>query len=152
MLPAEEIRDRISRCKEALQNARVKLTHQRLEVFREVASTDEHPDAETVYRRVRARIPMISLDTVYRTLSLLQELGMITTLGPPRERVRYDANTAPHHHFICSQCGAVCDFECEAFDHLEIPAAVRHLGDIDRAQVEVRGLCCRCARGNRKNH
>lgn len=150
MLPAEEIRDRIARCKEALQCARVKLTHQRLEVFREVASTDEHPDAETIYRRVRARIPMISLDTVYRTLSLLQELGMIAALGPPRERVRYDANVAPHHHFICTECGAVRDFECAEFDHLEMPAAVRHLGDIDKAQVEVRGRCHACARGNRK--
>ena len=58
------------------RGAGVKLTHQRMEVFREVALSGDHPDAETIYRRVRARIPTVSLDTVYRALWLLAELGL----------------------------------------------------------------------------
>ena len=62
----------------------MKLTHQRMEIFREVARTADHPDAQTVYERVRKRVPAVSLDTVYRNLWLLSDLGLLSTLGPPR--------------------------------------------------------------------
>jgi Fur family peroxide stress response transcriptional regulator len=147
-LPPEEIQERMIRLKETLKRAGVKLTHQRLEVFREVAASKDHPDAENIYLGVRARVPTISLDTVYRTLGLLRDLGVVAALGPPRERVRYDGNVAAHHHFVCLECGAILDFECEAFDRLTIPAAVKHWGEIEKVQIEVRGRCHACARGN----
>ncbi|MDA8177928.1 MAG: transcriptional repressor, partial [Deltaproteobacteria bacterium] len=85
-----EIGRRLERFQAACRRAGVKLTHQRLEIFREIAGSTKHPDAETVYRGVRARVPTVSLDTVYRTLWLLDGLGLITTLGPRRESVRFD--------------------------------------------------------------
>jgi Fur family peroxide stress response transcriptional regulator len=132
--------------KEGLKRVGVKMTHQRLEIFREVAKSGDHPDAETIYKGVRARVPAVSLDTVYRTLWLLLDLGLLTTLGPPRERVRFDANMTPHHHFICTKCGVAHDFYSEEFDHLRIPEAVNALGIVEKAQVEVRGLCSRCSK------
>ena len=83
-LAPDEIQHRMIRFKEALARAGVKLTHQRLETFSEAARTGEHPDAETVFRGVRERLPTVSLDTVYRTLWLLIDLGVLITLGPPR--------------------------------------------------------------------
>ena len=77
------------------------MTHQRLEIFREVASTIEHPDADTVFRAVQRRMPTVSLDTVYRTLWMLHDLGLVTTLGPQRNGVRFDANLERHHHYVC---------------------------------------------------
>ena len=69
MLPEpSDPQDPIERCKEVLKAAGVRVTHQRLEIFREVASSTAHPDAETVFRGVRDRLPTVSLDTVYRTL------------------------------------------------------------------------------------
>ncbi|MCU0610277.1 MAG: transcriptional repressor, partial [Candidatus Eisenbacteria bacterium] len=97
-LQEPEIRQRVQRFREACTAARVRLTHQRLEIFREVAGTGDHPDVEAIWRAVRKRIPTVSLDTVYRTLWLLNDVGAITTLGLPRERIRFDANTTPHHH------------------------------------------------------
>jgi len=79
-----------------------KVTHQRLEIFREVAATDEHPDVETIHERVRRRLPTVSIDTVYRTLRLLVDLGLASTVLTDQERMRYDANTNPHHHFVCT--------------------------------------------------
>lgn len=145
-LPPNEIQHRMTRFKAAIRRAGVKLTHQRLEIFSEVARTGEHPDAERVYRGVRERLPTVSLDTVYRTLWLLLDLGVITTLGPPRERVRFDANMRAHHHFVCTHCGLARDFYSPAFDALELPAAVKVFGRVDRTLVEVRGLCARCAK------
>ena len=119
-LRPENLKQRMDRFKEALKRAGVKLTHQRLEIFREVAKSGDHPDAETIYKGVRERIPPVSLDTVYRTLWLLLDLGLINTLGP-RDRVRFDANTSSHHHFICKKCGMTRDFNCEEFDRHEGP-------------------------------
>src|SRR4030065_507057 len=69
-------------------------THQRREVFRGIAGSTEHPDAETVFRGVRARVPTVSIDTVYRTLWLLHGLGLGTTPGPPRGGVRFRPHLA----------------------------------------------------------
>lgn len=130
--------------KAALRAAGVKVTHQRLEVFREVAGVQDHPDVETVFQGVRQRLPTISLDTVYRTLALFTELGLLATLGSPRDRYRFDANLQPHHHFVCIRCGFTADFCHEQFNQLLIPAAAEAFGQVERAQVEVRGICRRC--------
>lgn len=122
----------------------VKLTHQRLEIFRELAATNEHPDAESLFRAVQRRMPTVSLDTVYRTLWMLHGLGLVTTLGPQRDGVRFDANLAPHHHYVCVRCGLVRDFESTDLNALPVPVAVKQFGSIAGAQVEVRGLCNKC--------
>jgi Fur family peroxide stress response transcriptional regulator len=127
-----------------VKDAGVKLTHQRLEIFRELVASEEHPDAESLFRAVQQRMPTVSLDTVYRTLWMLHDLGLVTTLGPQRARTRFDANLEPHHHYVCTRCGLVRDFESEELNGLRVPAAVRRLGSIVDAQVEVRGLCARC--------
>ena len=141
----EELEHRIERFKEAAKTAGVKLTHQRLEIFREVAASQEHPSAEEVFKSIQSRIPTVSLDTVYRTLWLLDDLGLVSTLGPRRNSVRFDANLSHHHHFVCVQCGLVRDFESPELDALPIPKSVREMGGIVNAQVEVRGVCNSCA-------
>ena len=141
-----EIERRLEQFKTVSREAGVKLTHQRLEIFREIASSLEHPDAETVFRAVQARMPTVSLDTVYRTLWMLKDLGLITTLGPRRESVRFDANIEHHHHYVCVRCGLARDFESAVLDTLRIPDAVKGLGSVVATHVEVRGLCESCAK------
>ena len=89
---------RLEHLKTVAKKSGVKLTHQRLEIFRELAAAQDHPDAETLFRAVQRRMPTVSLDTVYRTLWMLHRLGLVTTLGPQRDGIRFDANLAPHHH------------------------------------------------------
>ena len=137
---------RLEQFKAACRKAGVKLTHQRLEIFREIAASTEHPDAETVFRGVRERVPTVSLDTVYRTLWLLDGLGLITTLGPRRESVRFDPNLEHHHHYVCVQCGLAKDFESADLNVLPIPASVKKFGSVMATHVEVRGLCAACAK------
>jgi Fur family peroxide stress response transcriptional regulator len=136
----------LERLKAVVKEAGVKLTHQRLEIFRELAGSEEHPDAEAIFRAVQQRMPTVSLDTVYRTLWMLHGLGLVTTLGPQRDRVRFDANLDRHHHYVCVRCGLVRDFDSEELNGLRVPDAVRQLGSIVDAHVEVRGLCARCLR------
>lgn len=140
----EEIQERMEHFTEACRVAGARLTHQRLEIFREIACSEEHPDAETIYRDVRRRIPSISLDTVYRNLWLLVDLGLVKTLGHTREHIRFDANIKPHHHFVCSRCGLTRDFDCEEFDLLTLPEEAKKFGSVKATHVEVKGLCSRC--------
>jgi Fur family peroxide stress response transcriptional regulator len=130
----------------AIRQSGVKLTQQRLEIFREVASSQEHPDAEAVFQAVRPRMPTVSLDTVYRTLWLLNDLGLITTLGPRRGSARFDGNINHHHHYICVRCGLTRDFESAEFNALRIPDPVKKFGRVIATQVEARGICESCAK------
>ena len=137
---------RLDQFRAACKKAGVKLTHQRLEIFHEIAGSTEHPDAETVFQGVRARVPTVSLDTVYRTLWLLDGLGLITTLGPRRESVRFDPNLEHHHHYFCVQCGLAKDFESAELNVLAIPDSVKKFGSVIATHVEARGLCAACAK------
>jgi Fur family peroxide stress response transcriptional regulator len=147
----EELKQRMNHFKEGLRRSGVKLTHQRMEIFREVAKSGDHPDAETIYKGVRTRVPTVSLDTVYRTLWLLLDLGLIPTLGPSRERTRFDANMGSHHHFVCSRCGMTRDLYSTEFDQLKIPESVKELGRVERTQVEIRGICHQCSKKKGKS-
>ena len=146
-LEREAIEARVRSFVEGFRRAGVKVTHQRLEVFRELAKRSDHPDAEKVFRGVRRRVPTVSLDTVYRTLWSLVDLELITILGSHPRRARFDANTSPHHHFVCRKCGMTRDFYSEPFDRLKIPEAVEAMGTVEGTHVEARGLCVRCAKG-----
>jgi Fur family peroxide stress response transcriptional regulator len=142
-LPA--VKQRMEHFQEVCRSSDIKLTHQRIEIFREVAQSGDHPDAERVYNGVRKRMPTVSLDTVYRTLWMLKELGLVTILGSSREKARFDANLSPHHHFVCVRCGLTQDLYCKEFDKLRPPESVKALGRAETTHVEVRGCCSQCA-------
>jgi Fur family transcriptional regulator, peroxide stress response regulator len=141
----EEFRLRMDRFKDALSRHGVKLTHQRMVIFQEVIESKEHPNAELVYKTVQKKLPMISLDTVYRTLWKLQDLGLIRVLGV-RDRVRFDGNMRQHHHFVCCECGLLRDFCSNEYDGLAIPKVVQSMGNGETVQVEVRGICNKCSK------
>lgn len=140
----DETTRRVAQLKAIAKDRGVKLTPQRLEIFREVASSLEHPDAETVYRAVHARMPTVSLDTVYRTLWMLSEMGLVSTLGVRRESVRFDANPSQHHHYVCVRCGLTRDFESAELHALRLPGTLKALGSVLSTHVEVRGVCEFC--------
>ncbi|WP_244154288.1 Fur family transcriptional regulator [Desulfospira joergensenii] len=135
----------MTRFNEVCKNAGIKLTHQRMEIFKEVAGSKAHPDAESVFRGVHERMPTLSQDTVYRTLWLLKDLGLITTVGVSRERTRFDGNIHPHHHFVCSRCGSTYDFHSRELDELNLPDQIKDMGRADDFQVTVKGVCKDCS-------
>lgn len=140
----EELERMIDRSKQTLKRSGIKLTHQRLEIYKELANSCDHPDAVTIFKGVRKRVPTISLDTVYRTLWLFLDLGIITTLGTNHKKTRFDANMKAHHHFVCSNCGKTLDFYNKEFDRLKIPQNTKLIGDVQNTQVIVKGVCNQC--------
>jgi Fur family peroxide stress response transcriptional regulator len=144
-----KIERRIERFVDTCRQHGMKVTHQRMEVFRELAGTEEHPDAEAIYQSVRRRVPAISRDTVYRTLASLEEQGLVRKAEILFSKARYDANTDRHHHFVCTECGLVRDVYSEALNELPIPKAATSLGRVESAHVQLRGVCAACARRKR---
>jgi Fur family peroxide stress response transcriptional regulator len=149
---SKEVERRLERFKGAARDAGIKLTHQRLEIFQAVASSLEHPSAEAVHRAVQASTPTVSLDTVYRTLWLLTDLGLLATLGPRQDSVRFDANVENHHHYVCTRCGLVRDFESDELNALKFPDTVNDFGQVVSAHLEVRGICDLCAKQPSSSH
>jgi Fur family transcriptional regulator, peroxide stress response regulator len=142
----EALQKRMNHFSERLRAAGIRLTHQLMEIFREVAMSEDHADAEKIYQAVRQRLPSLSLDTVYRTLWSLLDLGLIATLGAARKTVRFDANMDLHHHFVCTKCGMTRDFYNKKLDRLRMPESEKVLKAVQRTQVEVLGLCVKCAK------
>ena len=140
----KEVEQRMKRFETVCRAEGIKLTLQRIEIFREVAQAGDHPDADQVFQRVRGRMPTVSLDTVYRTLWLLKDLGLVVMLGSSRERTRFDANLNSHHHFVCGQCGFTRDFYSADLDNINLPDSVDTFGEIEATHVEVRGVCREC--------
>lgn len=138
--------------KAGLRKRGLRLTHQRIEVVREIAATDEHPDVERVFRSVRARVPTISLDTVYRTIATLVELGCVTRIMLTPGAARYDANLTRHHHFVCTRCGTARDIVDPSLDAIRAPAGARGLGRVESVDVQVRGVCAKCERREAQAH
>jgi Fur family peroxide stress response transcriptional regulator len=148
-IKTKEVQDRVQGFPKVCRNYGIKATPQRSEIYRELVSTDEHPDAETIYARVRRRISSISLDTVYRTLRLLEKKGLISRVGFLGEKTRFDANTARHHHFVCTGCGFIGDIYHEEWNEVRPPQDVRMMGTVNSVHVELRGLCSACLRRRR---
>ena len=111
--------------------------------------TDSHPSAEWVYTKLKSEYPDISLATVYRNLSLFKEQGIITSLGTVRGVERFDGNTAPHVHFICTGCGLVADLPgLQVPEELKGTAARDSGGTINCCQLTFSGVCGSCENRN----
>lgn len=114
-----------------------------------IRSTTEHPGADWVYEHVKAEVPDISLATVYRNLSLFKEQGLIVSVGTVRGVERFDGNTDPHVHFICTGCGRVMDLpELSVPEALNSAAAKGSGGRVASCQLSFTGSCEECAKIN----
>lgn len=139
------LQEKLALFAQACRDANLKLTHQRLEIYRELASAADHPTAEMLYKRLRKTLPTISLDTVYRTLATFEEYNLVTRVQTVESHTRYEAEMAPHHHAICTRCGMITDFQWVSFDTLQLPEGISDWGRIEEKKITFRGVCDKCA-------
>ncbi len=111
--------------------------------------TTEHPSAEWVFSQLKPQIPDLSLGTVYRNLSLFKEQGLITSLGTVNGVERFDGNTEPHVHYICTGCGRVLGLhQIRVPEELNQAAAMGSGGEVTGCQLTFTGVCSECAKNN----
>jgi Fe2+ or Zn2+ uptake regulation protein len=129
----------------ALRDRGQRATPQRLMIARVLADLDRHATAEVVHVEVGRRMPGVSLPTVYATLELLEQLGLVRRVASEGGAVVYDPRTDDHHHLACRRCGAIQDVEADVEASALLDAARAAGFAPDHAQVVVRGLCAACA-------
>ena len=94
---------------ELLRGNGFKVTPQRLAVYEVLANTKEHPNAEMIFNSLQATYPTMSLATVYKTIDILHEIGLVQILNAGEDSFRYDADMSNHAHVRCTECGRVDD-------------------------------------------
>ena len=124
--------------------ATLKYSRQREVIKEYLASTKEHPTADTVYLHVRKTFPKISLGTVYRNLAILESLGQVRRLSFDTQAEHYDGHTHPHYHMYCKNCGAIIDLELGELSFLDQLAASCCEGRIEEHSIYFYGLCSKC--------
>jgi Fur family ferric uptake transcriptional regulator len=128
-----------------LEKKGVRPTRQRLEVLEELSRESDDLTAQDLWRRLRGRKSPIGLATVYRTLSLLSENGVIDTLSHHGSEQCYRlCGDHHHHHLLCSSCHRVVEVEqCDLGGWLDEVASRYGFVATDH-QIEITGLCAGC--------
>lgn len=128
----------------ALRERGQRVTPQRLAIARLVAELGRHATVEVVFDELSRRMPGVSLPTVYATLELLEQLGLVRRVATVSGAVVYDPRMEEHHHLVCRRCGTVADIDAPV-DPAQLLVAASERGFApDYAEVVVRGLCGRC--------
>ncbi|MHC4644544.1 MAG: Fur family transcriptional regulator [Planctomycetota bacterium] len=146
---SSDFRQKMEAFRQICRRAGLKITPQRMEVYRVLIATDEHPSAEAVFRKVRNVLPNISLDTVNRTLLTLDEIGAAFVVEGSGDAKRFDANLDSHQHFKCVKCKRIFDFHHEPFDRIEVPSSIRKRFVVLRKTIYLEGICNLCRKKHR---
>lgn len=118
------------------------VTHQRLEIYRALLASEAHPDADAVFRQLKPQFPALSQATVYKTIELLEGLGLVRKVPAPGPTRRFDANRHPHHHLWCVRCHGLTDIESDEFEGLELPGGLDF--EVMDYTIQFSGVCASC--------
>lgn len=135
----------MQKCYTKLKERGIALTSQRAYILKSMQTRTDHPDVEAVYTSMRTDLPAISLDTVYRTLHLFANEGLVKILAVPTHRFRFEGRLHEHDHFLCTQCETISDVDCSDLPRLSTPAAVQAFGEVYAQQRVYLGICHTCA-------
>ncbi|MBA5851247.1 transcriptional repressor [Clostridium sp. cel8] len=123
---------------------KLKLTPQRIAVYRYLKSTTEHPSAETIYKALLDDYPTMSLATVYKALKTLVKVNLVQEINVGEGNFRYDGKTAPHPHIQCLSCGRVDDVNGISFSDLNEKIKDKVDYTVLSNQIYFYGICSNC--------
>jgi Fur family ferric uptake transcriptional regulator len=128
-----------------LHATRRRVTEQRRLLLEIIRTHGEHLDADQIYAFARRQNPRLSLSTVYRTLSLLRDLGLVDEVHLGEDHHHYELKpAAAHHHLICRACGRVTEFSTFLADELAASVGDEYNYDVQEVRIDLTGLCSQC--------
>ncbi|MGE5614502.1 MAG: Fur family transcriptional regulator [Bacillota bacterium] len=127
--------------KQLLKEKNISLSYQRLKVLEYLAQNRCHPTVEQIFTGLQNDIPTLSKTTIYNTLRILEESGLVRVITIEDNETRYDIDTKNHGHFKCESCGKIFDFTID-MDSL-IPGDLSRF-KINEKNVYFKGLCPEC--------
>ncbi|MBM7614406.1 transcriptional regulator PerR [Alkaliphilus hydrothermalis] len=131
-----------------LKEGSCKITPQRIAVYNALKDNLNHPNAEAIYNQLAPTYPTISLATVYKSLDLFAELGLIQIINIGENSFRYDCKPTSHPHVICTKCHKVEDLEGDFFSGLSSIVEEKKNYQIQRQQLSFFGICPECSNSN----
>lgn len=145
----------VIRATETIREAGGRMTPQRHLILETLEALGGHPTAEQVLQAAQQRHATLHPTTVYRTLTWLADAGLVSArhLEPRGDRCEhYDPKSpAEHHHFVCTGCGRVIEFEAPLLERVKRQVADRHGARIDLASLTLHGLCDFCLSNGASN-
>jgi Fur family peroxide stress response transcriptional regulator len=128
-----------------LRKQNLRITPQRLAVLKILSVSDGHPSVEDIYAQVKRDFPTTSLATVYKTVTLLKEMGEVLELGFGHESSRYDGNNPqPHPHLICIRCHKIIDPDIETLSEMSSEIFRKTGFEIVNHRLDFFGICPEC--------
>jgi Fur family transcriptional regulator, peroxide stress response regulator len=126
-------------------------THQRQVIYETVMSLPGHPSPEAIYDQVKARIPSISLATVYKNIQTFIDSGMLRKVSTYHGALRVEPNLEAHHHLVCVRCKSIMDVGEDKIDPIHLHQKLPRGFKVTRIAVDILGVCesCASARGRK---
>jgi Fur family peroxide stress response transcriptional regulator len=138
------MQDFVTKCRDA----GLRVTPQRIAVYKALAESREHPSADMLYRRVKEVMPSISLDTVNHTLLTFVEIDAASVVEGSGDVRRFDGDTHGHQHFRCIRCRRIIDFHYDGLGDIEVPEEIGSTCKVLRKTVYFEGICDLCIGSN----
>ncbi|MCL2321466.1 MAG: transcriptional repressor [Oscillospiraceae bacterium] len=133
-----------------LKKNKLKLTPQRLAIYRFLKETKSHPSADDIYKAIFKSFPSISLATVYKTLKTLVDVELISEINVGEGSFRYECNIGePHSHFYCNKCNKVEDIELKTLTSIKEDLEKSTNNKIDSLKIYLFGTCKNCLDKNK---
>ena len=130
---------------DTLKQSGVRITPQRLAIYKLLVESEEHPTASVIYEQIRTQYPSISLMTVYNTLETLVHLGLVNSLGSiGDDNVHYDGNTSSHINLACITCHKIVDINLPENKSLENRVSIASGFQLIGARMMYYGFCPDC--------
>jgi Fur family peroxide stress response transcriptional regulator len=126
---------------QALRTKGYKATPQRIAVCKIALGSREHPSAQKIYLEVKKTHPTVSLATVYKTLHILKEGGLVQELTFPEGQTRFDPYLEPHINLVCLRCGNIQDLDDSAAKELIKKVTAKAKFTPTAQRVDVYGIC-----------
>lgn len=121
-------------------------TRQRKLIFDILRSTEDHLDAESLYRKARDIDSRVSLSTVYRTIALLKESDLVDELVFEDDRRCYEfRKEVGHHHIRCLSCGEIIEFECDCLEKMRARLKQELGFEVEALKIDISGYCRKCS-------
>lgn len=124
-----------------LKAKNINLSYQRLKVLQYLADKHSHPSVDNIFSDLHKEIPTLSKTTVYNTLRVLADAGLVKALAIEDNETRYDIDTSDHGHFKCQNCNAIYDFY---IDIDKLSAGELKNFKINDKNVYFKGTCASC--------
>jgi Fur family transcriptional regulator, peroxide stress response regulator len=144
----DEVDDWCERFEKLCRSRGIRVTAQRLAVYKALVEDLAHPTAESVYARLSKQLPGLSFATIYRTLQFFENQKLIRKVSSPGAIGRFDANLDPHQHLACRVCGSLEDISIPELHSAAIPKVSGFT--VEELDIRLVGRCQSCSSSHSK--